>query len=463
MTPHLSSIRALTVATHLIFFTGIGLLDFNPTYMQMRFVIDQLPGGLTSADYGQQAQVEVSFGFVPRAGYPTGTIHLYMDDVLFSTIELTGVSSLFRFNLPRRPPGTYSVRANFTGTGNWGNATVEPFNITIYKGKTLASISATPNPAIYGQPITFHGQFWAPASFVDLDASQASFKLDGAVVATIPITNGMAAFTTSSLLPGNHKVEVNLLENDLFQAGPVVSTDVTVTSPGFEADVSPRPNGNNNASVSVADWVQIGRFVAGLDSTLSEAEFQRADCAPAATKGDGKLSVADWVQTGRYAAALDPVALVGGPISPVAQVAANRSIQPAPVNAASTTIVRVKSSSLRRGEISSIPLELESASGVNALSFTFNFDPRLFSFAQARAAAGWQLVLNDQQADKGQLGLLLSLPAGQVTTNDKQVFVELTFLPKGGNETVTTHLGFTDQMLHREAVDLSAAPLVALV
>ncbi|MGH9845801.1 MAG: BACON domain-containing protein, partial [Blastocatellia bacterium] len=49
--------------------------------------------------------------------------------------------------------------------------------------------------------------------------------------------------------------------------------------PGYEADVSPRPNGNNNGTLTITDWVQVGRFVAGLDAAAAGAEFQRADCA----------------------------------------------------------------------------------------------------------------------------------------------------------------------------------------
>src|SRR5262249_26064361 len=85
---------------------------------------------------------------------------------------------------------------------------------------------------------------------------------------------------------------------------------------GYEADVAPRPNGNNDGNVSIADWVQVGRFAAGLDTAQIGSEFQRADCAPSATLGNGAITIADWVQAGRYAAGLDPVVLAGGPAAP---------------------------------------------------------------------------------------------------------------------------------------------------
>ncbi|MGH9847681.1 MAG: hypothetical protein ACREEM_54010, partial [Blastocatellia bacterium] len=55
--------------------------------------------------------------------------------------------------------------------------------------------------------------------------------------------------------------------------------------------------------------------VAGLDAAAPGAEFQRADCAPRDTKGDGRLTVADWTQAGRYLGT-DPTVAAGGPTLP---------------------------------------------------------------------------------------------------------------------------------------------------
>ncbi len=80
----------------------------------------------------------------------------------------------------------------------------------------------------------------------------------------------------------------------------------TVTvSVAFEGDASPRPNGDND--VTITDWVLLGRYAARLDYPTNGSEFQRADCAPRTTLGDGHITVADWVQAGRYAARLDPL------------------------------------------------------------------------------------------------------------------------------------------------------------
>ena len=88
------------------------------------------------------------------------------------------------------------------------------------------------------------------------------------------------------------------------------SDTIGIAAASFEADVSPRPNGDK--AVTVTDWVLVGRFVARLDYPTNGSEFLRADCAPRSTLGDGHLTVADWVQAGRYAAGLDPLRRASG-------------------------------------------------------------------------------------------------------------------------------------------------------
>ena len=83
---------------------------------------------------------------------------------------------------------------------------------------------------------------------------------------------------------------------------------------GLEADVAPRTDGDG--SLLVNDWVQVGRFVAGLDIPTPGLEFQRADCAPYAERGDAQLLVNDWVQAGRYVAGLDVPQPENGPTGP---------------------------------------------------------------------------------------------------------------------------------------------------
>ena len=93
---------------------------------------------------------------------------------------------------------------------------------------------------------------------------------------------------------------------------PTIAQEIAVNgNTAWEADVAPQPDGDGFLLVN--DWVQVGRFVAGLDIASLGTEFQRTDCAPHAGAGDGYLLVNDWVQAGRYVAGLDAPQGQGGP------------------------------------------------------------------------------------------------------------------------------------------------------
>lgn len=233
-----------------------------------------------------------------------------------------------------------------------------------------------------------------------------------------------------------------------------------ITPSALEGDVSPRPTGNG--TVSIADWAQIGRFVAGLDTPAAGSEMQRADCAPRSTFGDGKITLTDWVQAGRYAAGLDPVNQAAGPTSfapPGLAVTDQHQLE-------TTRVVRIASDPITRpmlrGQINSLPIRFNALGDENALGLTVTFDPNQLSFYRATTLAGKLLTLNTQQAFKGKLGILVALSAGQSFAAGDEELVNLEFIPSGGESAITTHLGFSDQVIACEASDSNAAALPSL-
>lgn len=91
------------------------------------------------------------------------------------------------------------------------------------------------------------------------------------------------------------------------------SAGVVTPLSGFEADI------NGSGTLTISDWVKIGRIVAGLDPRPTGVDFLKVDTAPRLNTdgslrlGGGTLTIADWVQAGRYVAGLDPITPVGGP------------------------------------------------------------------------------------------------------------------------------------------------------
>ncbi len=236
---------------------------------------------------------------------------------------------------------------------------------------------------------------------------------------------------------------------------------------GFEADVAPRPNGNGR--VTIADWVQVGRFAAGLDTARVDVnEFQRADCAPKASCGDGRISISDWVQAGRYAAALDSVVAACGPTNPTTALALGQIAHAAAsrrnLKAAASRAVRAVNTNFAPGQTDSLTIELEAQGEENALGFSLNFDASLLAFKNAvvaGGASGATLNVNTSQSANGRVGVALALPAGQTFSAGNHAIVIAIFSVNPNPSADSTTIEFGDQPVAKEIVDANANTLQA--
>ncbi len=169
---------------------------------------------------------------------------------------------------------------------------------------------------------------------------------------------------------------------------------VTLTPSVFEADVYPHPAGNQ--ALTATDWAQAGRFAARLDLGTSGSEFQRADCAPRATLGDG--------QTGRYLSGLDPLSVVGGP--------SVETFVPASASPVARQL-RIESTNALHGQ--TVRVTLQAQGDENAVGFSVSFDPDAFEFAGLSAGAdtpGASFIANTNEAALGRVGVAVAWSSG---------------------------------------------------
>lgn len=317
---------------------------------------------------------------------------------------------------------------------------------------TLTNIN--PNAAFKGDPaftLTITGTNFVPNSVVRWNGANrtttfvSATQLTAAIPATDLASDGNIAVTVFNPTP----------------AGGTSTAATFIIKPltGFEADVTLRPTGDNK--VTIADWVQVGRFASGIDATTNSSEFQRADCAPLATNGDGKITIADWVQTGRFAVGLDPIVPAAGPSQP-ASLAESQALRAraSAFEAAQgelTRIVRARAATFTRGDLNALLIELEGQGNENGLSLSLNFDPKQIMFSHVVAPAGWTVNVN--KASQGRIGLMMVLSAGQVAQLGKQPIVTAYFAALGGTGAVTTEIGFDDQVFPCEIADVQATTL----
>jgi hypothetical protein len=231
------------------------------------------------------------------------------------------------------------------------------------------------------------------------------------------------------------------------------SGNIRIADAQLEGDLAPRPDGNR--SVAIVDWVQMGRFVALLDTIGGTNEFQRADCAPRTTLGNGVLGASDWVQVGRYALGLDPLAIAGGPTEPaIAEDVAFRA-------ASSGTKLSLLNSSIAQGQTNVVSVMIECQGTENAMTFSVTFDPAKLAFVDVfpgPAASSAALNQNASQTGAGRIGLAIALPPGTHLPAGIQEIVELRFAAVA-TAPASAAVAFGDLPLPKEVSDISANPI----
>ena len=244
------------------------------------------------------------------------------------------------------------------------------------------------------------------------------------------------------------------------QAVPLSATyvpgSVAIALTDFEGDVSPRPSGDRTNTIT--DLILLGHYAAQVDFPTNASEFQRADCAPRSTLGDGYITVIDCVQAGRYAAGYDPATPVGGPTGPPASGLAKANS--APSSNLSGRQIWVANATSLPGQTFSTVVTLEAQGNENAMGFSLLFDPAKFAFVSAAAGAGGSgglLTVNSNSASSGRLGFVLFLVPNSTFPAGSQQVVNVSLRSLGSAGTYAISLA--DQPVLRQVSDAAANPL----
>ena len=276
------------------------------------------------------------------------------------------------------------------------------------------------------------------------------------VVVTFQVAGGVTT-TTTRVDFGDQPVARELVDSQARRLAASFTGSAIGIGLGIEGDVSPRPLGDG--TLTAADWVQTSRLIAGLDQLPNESEVMRADCAPRSTLGDGVLSLADWVQSARYVAQLDPTTAAGGPTA-IRYYSAPTPEETALAleNSASPTQIR-----LLAGTGGAWNVEIESQGRENAIAFSLRYDPQRWIVEKVELApslVGASLQINQLNAYRGYLGIMLAMPASRVLTVGRQEIVRLTLTARLANDTPSlARLNFDDFPIRRELVGALAESL----
>ncbi|MGB9205395.1 MAG: Ig-like domain-containing protein [Terriglobales bacterium] len=102
--------------------------------------------------------------------------------------------------------GVYNDTWTFTdGTGNYNNASGTVLD-TITQSSTATALSATPNPANFGQSVSLQATVTPIPPGTGTPTGTVTFKDGGTPLSTVTMSSAAASFVTSSLAPGTHNL-----------------------------------------------------------------------------------------------------------------------------------------------------------------------------------------------------------------------------------------------------------------
>jgi hypothetical protein len=268
---------------------------------------------------------------------------------------------------------------------------------------------------------------------------------------TLPVTSN----TTVNLFFTNNPTHQETYDNNINLLPTIYSNGtVTLLPAEYAGDVYPRTNNIGDHQVSVQDWLELGRMVAGLDSPTNSDEMLRADCAPR-NAPDGLLTVADWVQAGRYALGLDPLTLVTQPPAPHMAFSAHA------LGPVAERIVQIANVLVQRGQTVNVPVQLVCITNENAVGMTISYDTNLLKYVGATLGSvmsGGRMNINTNQAGKLGVAVAMSPGASLGAATNQIVVLQFTASASGSGP---ANLTLDSSVAALQVVDKAAGALTA--
>jgi large repetitive protein len=211
---------SLSVSTHTITasYSGDGtFVTSSGTDSSAAQVVNKASSSITvsssvsPAVFGQKVTFTATVAAVsPGAGTPSGTVTFKEGSTtLAATVTLNG-SGQATFSISSLSVGTHTITASYSGDGNFltssGSDSGSPE--VVNKASSSVTVSSAPNPAVFGQKVTFTATVAAVSPGAGTPSRTVTFTEGSTTLAATVTLNGsaQATFTINSLSVATHTI-----------------------------------------------------------------------------------------------------------------------------------------------------------------------------------------------------------------------------------------------------------------
>ncbi len=171
-------------------------------------VVKQSPGLSLSVQPNPavvNSNVTLTFTATSTAGVPTGSVTFYEGAVALFSANLSG--GVAGYTTSQLAVGTHVLYAQYSGDSTNSAGTSNSVVEVISQATTATALASSNATANVGSPVTFTATvtYSSGAAGTGLTGTVA-FRDGSTTIGTSPVVNGVATFTTTTLVPGTHNI-----------------------------------------------------------------------------------------------------------------------------------------------------------------------------------------------------------------------------------------------------------------
>jgi hypothetical protein len=152
-----------------------------------------------------------------------GSVTFTLGSIPLATIDV-GSDGVAVHSTGSLAPGAHSITASYGGVQNRFSPSADSLTQQIDLRPTTTTLTDVPDSARFGESVTFTATVVDTATDTELDNGTVAFSVNGATVATEPVSGGVASFTTDALTIGGHGIRAtyNPVPGGVFAGSEVV-------------------------------------------------------------------------------------------------------------------------------------------------------------------------------------------------------------------------------------------------